>query len=297
MIRILRGLGLAAMTTLALLACASEDRKTQVTVAITSETEIPKELDTLEVVVIDADGSESSRVLHDVQNPRFFPATLAVVPRSSRSLEGSLTVGKDAQVFRRAVVSYVEGRTLLLPMPLRMACFNFRGCGVNETCSGGTCQPARVEPNALADYDDRLVFGRSAPETCFDEATCIAGSQKVPVRPEDCTFALPEGSSREGERPRVNVSIRWKAAPSRVIVLDVDDPIEGWTRVADGRGKLSAGVCASLLDQEPDPKKRLIYDQALDVWLSTRCAAKTGSQPYCTSSDGHVGIGATLTPP
>ena len=299
-----RKLAFASATTLALLACRSEDRTTQVTVAITSETEIPKELDTLEVVVIDADGSESSRVLHDVQNPRFFPATLAVVPRSSRSLEGSLTVelrgylnGKDAQVFRRAVVSYVEGRTLLLPMPLRMACFNFRGCGADETCSGGTCQPARVEASSLADYDDRKVFGRSAPESCFDEATCISGSQKVPVRPEDCTFALPEGSSREGERPRVNVSSRWKAAPSRVIVLDVDDPIEGWTVVGGGRGKLSAGVCASLLDPEPDPKKRQIYDQALDVWVSTRCAAKTGTQPYCTSNDGHVGIGATLTPP
>jgi nitrous oxide reductase accessory protein NosL len=68
-----RKLAFASATTLALLACRSEDRTTQVTVAITSETEIPKELDTLEVVVIDADGSESSRVLHDVQNPRFFP--------------------------------------------------------------------------------------------------------------------------------------------------------------------------------------------------------------------------------
>ena len=81
------GLGLALAP-----ACRPEDRKTQITVSVVSETDIPKELDSLEVVVIDADGSETSRVLHDVQNPRFFPATLAVVPRSSTSLEGAVTV-------------------------------------------------------------------------------------------------------------------------------------------------------------------------------------------------------------
>lgn len=292
------GLGLALVP-----ACRPEDRKTQITVSIVSETEIPKELDSLEVVVVDADGSETSRVLHDVQNPRFFPATLAVVPRSSSSLEGAVTVelrgylnGRDAQVFRRAKVSYVEGRTLLLPMPLRMACFNFRGCGADETCAGGTCQSAKVDSPALADYDDRLVFGRSAPEACFDEDTCLADSVRTTVRESDCSFALPAEAIREGERVRANVSIRWKAADNRVIVLDSEDAIEGWTYdPSSKRGKLSEGVCASLLDQETDPKKRRIYDQALDVWISTRCAAKVGLQPYCTSKDGHVAIGATLT--
>jgi len=297
-------LGALAMLLGASAACQKEDKLTQVTVAITSETEIPKELDSLEVVVVDADGSETSRVLHDVQNPRFFPATLAIVPRSSRSLEGAVTVelrgylnGQDAQVFRRAVVSYVEGRTLLLPMPLRMACFNFRGCGANETCSGGSCQPANVDANKLAEFDDRLVFGRAAQESCFDEDTCIAESTKAPVTASDCSFAIPESAFREGERPRVNVSIRWKAAPNRVIVLDSGDGIEGWTLGDDRRGRLSQGVCASLLDPEPDPKKRLIFDQALDVWVSTKCAAKQSLQPFCTSKDGHVGIGATLRNP
>ena len=297
----------AAAVTLAIgtsLACQREDTRTQVTVALTSETEIPKELDTLEVVVIDADGSETSRVLHDVQNPRFFPATLALVPRSADSLKGPLTVelrgflkGQDAQVFRRAVVSYVEGRTLLLPMPLRMACFNFKGCGANETCSGGRCAPAVVDTAKLADFEEGLVFGRAAQKSCFDEDTCIADSTKVPVEPADCSFAIPDSALRDGEQPRVNVSIRWKAAPNRVIVLDSADPAEGWTLGDDRRGRLSPGVCASLLDLEPDPKKRVIFDQALDVWVSTKCSAKSGLQPFCTSKDGHVGIGATLRSP
>lgn len=291
------GLGVALVP-----ACRPEDRKTQITVSILSETDIPKELDSLEVVIIDADGSETSRVLHDVQNPRFFPATLAVVPRSSSSLDRAVTVElrgylnrKDAQVFRRAKVSYVEGRTLLLPMPLRMACFNFRGCGSDETCAGGTCQSAKVDAASLADFDERLVFGRAAPEACFDEDTCLADSVRTTVRPSDCSFAVPAEAIRDGERVRANVSIRWKAADNRVIVLDSEDEVEGWTFDASTkRGKLSPGVCESLLDQESDPKKRRVYDQALDVWISTRCAAKVGLQPFCTSKDGHVATGTVL---
>jgi len=285
-------------------ACQTPDTSTQITVAITSETNIPKELDSLEITVLNAKGILASYNLYGVQDPRFFPATLAVVPKTSDSLDGPVTVvlkgfltGKDAQVFRRATLSYVEGRTLLLPMPLRMACFNFRECAEGETCSGGTCQPALVDSSKLATYDEHLVFGKTSPETCFDEDTCIAESTKATVRASDCSFPLPDGAIREGEtRPRSNVSIRWKAAEDRVIVLDHGDPVEGWT-IASGRGLLSPGVCASLLDLEPDPKKRQIFDQALDVWVSTQCAAKVNLQPFCTGKDGHVGIGASLRSP
>jgi hypothetical protein len=285
-------------------ACQTPDTSTQITVAITSETNIPKELDSLEVTVLNAKGVLASYNLYGVQDPRFFPATLAVIPKTADSLEGPVTVvlrgfltGKDAQVFRRATLSYVEGRTLLLPMPLRMACFNFRECAEGETCSGGTCQPAQVDSSKLATYDEHLVFGKASPETCFDEDECIGESTKASVRGSDCSFPLPDGAIREGEtRPRVNVSIRWKAAENRVIVLDHGDPVEGWT-IESGRGRLSPGVCASLLDLEPDPKRRQIFDQALDVWVSTQCAAKVNLQPFCTGKDGHVGIGASLRNP
>ena len=285
-------------------ACQSPDTSTQITVAITSETNIPKELDSLEVTVLNGKGVLASYNLYGVQKPSFFPATLAVIPKTTDSLDGPVTVvlrgfltGKEAQVFRRATLSYVEGRTLLLPMPLRMACFNFRPCPDGETCSGGECKPARVDSSKLAAFDEQLVFGDKSPETCFDEEPCIAESTKVSVRASDCSFPLPDGAIREGEvRPRVNVSIRWKAAENRVIVLDHGDANEGWT-VEAGRGRLSPGVCASLFDLEPDPRKRQIFDQALDVWVATQCPAKIGLQPFCTAKDGQSGIGAALRRP
>jgi hypothetical protein len=281
-----------------LLACAAEDNQTQVTVLLTSETQIPKELDSLELVVTSANGSEASRVIHEVQNPRFFPATVALVPRNADALEGPVKIelrgylnGQDAQVFRRAVVSYVEGRTMLLRMPLRMACFNFQDCGKDNTCAGGTCQPARVPSAELVDFDPKYVSDDDTTR-CFDEAACLSDSQVLKLE-QDCTFALPTPLSIEGGRPKVNVSIRWAAANNRVIVLDEGDAVEGWTREGE-RGRLSKGVCVSLFDPEPDPKKRAVPDQALDARISTKCAAKSSLQPYCSSATGQTGIGAVI---
>jgi hypothetical protein len=274
-------------------ACTERDTSTQLTVAITAETEIPRELDTLQVVVTAPNGSEVIRISHDVDTPRFFPTTLAVIPKNERSLDGPVTVevrgGKTTafagQVFRRAIVSYVEGRTLLVPMPLRMACFNFKDCGPSQTCVGGTCRSAAVEPSALVDFNEARVFGGLGGGACFDESKCLASATPVDVR-ADCTFPVPAADA--------NVSIRWAAAPGRVIVLDGDDAAEGWTRVDAATGKLSSGVCDSLLDKETDPAKRRVPDQALDARVSVTCATKTAALPYCPGADGHSGIGANL---
>ncbi len=289
------GLAIASFASLTA-ACGKEDRATQLTIAISSETEIPKELDTLEVVVVASNGSEVSRVVHDVGTPRFFPTTLAVIPKDDDSLDRPVTIevrgGKSTsaagQVFRRAIVSYVEGRTLLVPMALRMACFNFRDCGPNQSCVGGVCRSAEVEAAALSDYAEARVFGGIGGAPCFDERACLAKSTLLEVRP-DCTFTVPAGD-------RVNVSIRWAAAPDRVIALDGADADEGWTRVNETTGKMSAGICDSLLDPEPDPAKRRVPDRALDAHLSTACVVKTAAQPYCPDAEGRAGVGTPLTP-
>jgi hypothetical protein len=278
-------------------ACAAKDNKTQVTVLLTSETQVPRELDSLEVVVVSPNGVEASRVYHEVQNPSFFPATLAVIPAGADSLKGPIRVelrgyakGKEAQVFRRAIISYVKDRTLLLRMPLRMACFNFGDCGAGATCAGGTCQPAKIEEGKLTDFDERLV-ATDDPKQCFNEAACLADSQLLDLDAE-CTFALPEASGA-GARPKLNVSIRWAAASTRVIVLDEGDAIEGWT-IEGSRGRLSKGVCDSLRDKEQDPKKRAVPDQALDARIAQTCLAKQATQPFCKVGTAQNGIGAEL---
>lgn len=307
-----KGILTAVLATTAGFGCTSVDESTQVTVAFTSETQIPKELNQLEVVVVDNRGSEASRILHDVQSPGFFPATLALVPRDEGSLDAPLSVEVRGQlltdqgetvtaVIRRATISYSEGRNLLLPMPLRMACFAIDRCGPNETCAGGTCQPAKVEDTSLADYRDDLVFGVAAGEACFSEEACLSDSTFVELDPatstDVCEFDLPpDAVVDEDGRARANVSIQWAVAPERVIVLDEGDAIEGWTFVGPSRVRLSEGVCLSLRDVLDEDGNRLVPDEALGVFVSTSCAPKKKLQAFCTASDGHVSIGAKLNP-
>ncbi|MBS2018673.1 MAG: hypothetical protein JST00_37750 [Deltaproteobacteria bacterium] len=289
-------------TGLLVAACAAKDDRTQVTLVFTSETEIPKELDALHITVTAANGSTVYDNVYNVRDPGFFATTLAIIPADEDSLKGPVTVevkglaGGAVGVQRRAIVSYVKDRTLMLPLPLRMACFAFKDCGVNSTCAGGTCQPATIDGASLRDFDESFVF-ETARDRCFDEDACLVGATPVNVG-TDCTFPLPpEGAS--GERPALNVSVRWAAAENRIIVLDHGDAIEGWTVATDkpGYGRLSTGVCKSLLDPEPDPKKREVPDRALDARVSTRCPAKLGTQPYCRRlNNRQAGIGATIVP-
>ncbi|NOU32215.1 MAG: hypothetical protein HOO96_30285, partial [Polyangiaceae bacterium] len=73
-------------------ACAVKDDRTQVTVVLTSETEIPKELDALEITVTAANGSTVYDNVYTVRDPAFFATTLAVIPADSDSLKGPITV-------------------------------------------------------------------------------------------------------------------------------------------------------------------------------------------------------------
>ncbi len=92
----------------------------------------------------------------------------------------------------------------------------------------------------------------------------------------------------------MNISVRWRDAADRIIVLDAGDAIEGWTRTSDTLGVLSKGVCESLRDTEGDPSKRAVPEQAIDIHLATACPTKLPLQPFCPGVDGRVGIGAQL---
>jgi hypothetical protein len=268
-------------------ACVTKDDKTQITIAFSSETEIPKELTEFRLTVTKASGSVVHDWVYDVhpESGFRFPQTLALVPSDSDALkapvtvelEGTLTRGgtKTTIVFRRAIVSYFEGRTILVPMALRMACFQYgRGdCGANESCVGGVCKPAAVTSDKVVDYDPSYVF--PTPATCFDDAKCIGGSTPVTVDFSDCSFTLPSGDTSH-----VNASVEWIAAKERVIVLNADDPDEGWTARDATHGVLSPGVCKALQLQGT------AKNGAERLFLSTACAAKKALQPNCAAEYG-----------
>ena len=283
-----------------MLDCATTDRETQVTIGLSSETEIPKELDSFTLRVFSTRTGEL-RFSKDYEPKRGsdFPTTLAVIPADEESLKSPLRVelegrkGAQTKAFlrRTAVMPYVEGRNILLSMPLRMACFQFQDCGANETCSGGQCIPATVDPSTLPNYEERLVF--PTPGNCFDEQACLSDSKAIKVE-EDCSFALPEGN----DITVGNISIQWAAAPQRILALEAGDTQEGWVRTGPSRGRLSQGACNSHFQRRGPDNELLVKDWAQTVLFSNRCKSKVASLPCCFSKQTeHSGIGANTPAP
>jgi hypothetical protein len=290
--------------------CAQPDTETQITVGLTSEALIPRELDKMKVSIKSADGTQKFFQEYDNINNRTFPGTAAVIPGGKDSLSGPLTIevrgfsGNDEVLTRRSRLSYVPGRNIVIPMPLRMACFN-KLCSADESCAGGVCKKVETLPaDSLRVYKESEIKGDLGVD-CFDEMACIANAKRVEVtitRPSasaslyeyECTFPVIPGSNS-------NVSIRWAAADNRVIVLDEGDGEEGWTLSKDKTtGKLAPGICAAYADPKPfkDPL-RAVYDRALDVAVSSsaKCLAKSVKLPFCPVADGDLtnvaGSGAT----
>ena len=271
------------------------DRETQITIALAAETEIPKELDAFSMRVFSTRTGEL-RFTNEwyPTSGREFPTTLAVIPADEDSLASPLRIELEARqggvtfLRRESVISYVEGRNILLSMPLRMACFQFRDCGPNATCAGGQCVPSTVDAASAVDFDPKYVFPTDGG--CFDEEACLASPIEVDVA-EDCSFALPPGAPADAG----NVAIRWAAAPSRVLALDADDRQEGWERTAADRGRLSQGACDSHLRRLGPDGEPLVPDWAQKVYFSRACAPKTKLTPYCFSTrTQHSGIGALV---
>lgn len=277
-----------ALAVAGLLVGCKEDSLTQITLAITSETKVPAEISDLQLVVTDGLGSVVHDVTYDVSTQSFFPTTLALIPRDGDSLSRPVEVtvratkGDTLMVLRRAVVSYIEERTLLLPLSLRMACFSIDSCKANETCAGGLCVPAEIDGATLLDFKPQFVFGSEPGSDCFDEDTCLSTVTETPVDKDSCEFTIPA----DGEG-KANVAIEWWTAQGRMINLEGEDEREGWKRVSPTRGILAKGVC-KLLHEDP----KLNPNAAARAFVSTSCPPKRGNQPYCGG-----GVGVALKAP
>ncbi len=280
----------------ALAACSSVDKQTQITVALSSETEIPKELDSFTIRVISTRTGEIRFLQeYEPQSGREFPTTLAVIPVDESSLGSPLRVElegrKNGVIFlqRTSIISYFKDRNILLTLPLRMACFQFKDCGPDSTCQGGQCVSAKTDAQTLPTYDPKYVFGDQG--ACFDEQTCLATDAVEVKVGDDCTFALPPRLA-EGQG---NVAVRWAAAPERVLGLDSGDTQEGWTRISADRARLSQGACDSHFQRKDSSGRLLVTDWAKTVYVAPTCASKTALVPSCFSlRTQHAGIGAIM---
>lgn len=253
------------------------------------------------------------------------PIEIAVIGISAKTAEdvadctaayGQIVGKGDVRVLRRTKQTYIEGRKLYVPMPLRYACYD-TNCNEDETCKGGECKPLPKPEDAaraLVDFREDLLFGTS--NTCFPVADQVdskgnksalgcfnIGGQDISVPPKvidaaTCTFepqAIPNVPF-----VGVNVSATFDGGVVKE-VLDLDE--EDGFYIPDPKNprrfRLSPGLCKAY---HSDPSVQHVINS---LRVTPTCLSKTILQPICKDDLvkvnpvgplGGAGTGAMLQP-
>lgn len=145
----------AAALLFALCACQAEpEPRTEILLVVDSDLRVPDQLDRLEVRV-EGPGElvqSAAAQLDDTNNP--LPRSVALVHRGGPLGPLHATVqgksGDQVVIAREARLSFLAGRTLVLPMHLAASCLGF-DCG-EQTCTERGCESIDVDPTTLAPY-------------------------------------------------------------------------------------------------------------------------------------------------
>src|SRR5579859_309181 len=174
----------------------STTKPTELVPAVLSQVVVPHDLQSVRVTVF-ANGKTSFDQSYDVgpNGTVELPSTLGVVSGESSSTVVRITVrgyekpcaesndcndqtdnpvgSSGSRILRRSVQTFVDQRTLFVPMPLSYSCWN-TDCKIdsNNTCKGNTCVDGTMAATDLVDFDPSLVDGTGVcfdPKVCFDE--------------------------------------------------------------------------------------------------------------------------------
>lgn len=138
---------------LTLMACESKTiARTQIMLVVDSDLTIPDELDEVLIEVDGPSGKQRQAVADLEEDP--FPRSLALVhergPLSPLTVTVSGLVDGQFVLERRASLSFVPGRTLVLPMHLVRECWE-TDCG-EQTCTEQGCADVEVDPGSLDEW-------------------------------------------------------------------------------------------------------------------------------------------------
>jgi hypothetical protein len=330
-------LALAALVAVSLVSASgmgcSTTRPTELVPAVFSQVVVPHDLQSVRVTVF-ANGKTSFDQAYDVgpDGTVELPSTLGVVSGEAASTVVRITIrgyetpcaqspdclnqtdnsvgDSGSRILRRSVQTFVDQRTLFVPMPLSYACWN-HDCGIdsNMTCKGNTCVDGTVLESDLVEFDPSLVDGTGVcfdPKVCFDEkpegGTSLSQAP-ILVDAASCLYEYPTPAP-VGLNVRVYYqSFAWKMDSSGHFqpvlqsggeqeILN-DDPVEGFTLVskpdagpgAGARGalfKLAPGLC-TLAQQATDPPapSKGPYITISDLRASPVCPPKPPLLPIC----------------
>ncbi|MGE0789553.1 MAG: hypothetical protein AB7S26_28020 [Sandaracinaceae bacterium] len=157
---------------------------TQIVVVVDGDLRVPDQMD---AVTVEVTGMQSASGTLVGAGALPFPRTVGLVP-SGGSL-GPITVRAIGTfrgtpvVERVAITSFVEGRTLELPMYLSQRCQGVT-CADGETCDLSRCLSATIDGSRLRDYDG--MAGR------IDGGSCPVINERCNGADDDCDGRIDE---------------------------------------------------------------------------------------------------------
>jgi hypothetical protein len=334
---------------------------TELVPGVSSQVVVPHDLQAVRVTV-----QANGKVVFDqgydvsVNGTVQLPSTLGVVSGTSASTVVTITVrGYDqpcgvasdctdttqmmpvgtpgaSHILRRSTQTFVDKRTLFVPMPLSYSCWN-NNCGDGLVCKGNQCVPELTAESALVDFDPSLLDGSDvcfSPSQCFGDAPEGGFSPQytpVLVNAEDCTYESPLPAGLGLNVRLFYQNFKWIMDPGGTYhpalqsggeqeILN-EDPIEGFTVVSDGKEagrpqfRLAPGLCKLVhqaLNPPPSPAAggADVYITVSDIRAANLCPPKPPLLPICsgeqtnaptlpggvTTSDGTCNVGVPLSP-
>ncbi len=201
----------AAAIAVAVAVGCTEDR-TEILVVVDSDLAVPSQLDEVNVRVTGPDSDTKSAVARLGPGEEPLPRTVGLVHEDGPLGPVQILVtggqGGAPTVERRAILSFVEGRTLLLRMELLASCQGMT-CGPDMTCVDGSCRSAEIDPDTLPEYDGTIpgIDGGAeptdsgpgvdagpgtdaGPET---DAGCVPATEECNGEDDDCDGMVDEG--------------------------------------------------------------------------------------------------------
>lgn len=182
---------LALVSLLALAASCSDPSLTELLVVVDTDMDVPEQLQRVTFRVQGPDGAQQAALADLATGNR--PAVLGMVHRGGPlgpfliSVTGERASGETVRQ-RRARVSFVEGRAMMLRMDLYRACDESVVCDAEQTCAAGECRSIDVAQDELVDWsenppglDGGMVIGADAghdagmPDAGYDGGVVICG--------------------------------------------------------------------------------------------------------------------------
>ena len=295
--------GIGFFLAVSVVAACSAAPVTELVAGVSTQVQVPKELQSIEVSV--KAGGVASYCQHfdvvqgKVQLPKTLgvnkehdniPVTISIIgytnpsadlndarsdcpddPTAASSFSDSKVV-LNARVVRRSIQTYREEHIAFVPMPLRFSCFDqtcATGANVGSTtCKAGACVDANIDSATLVDYNDDLVYGNA--NTCFSSAKCLANAQAPTV--VDATNCLYSANGPAVATGDLNVRAIYDGFVSETLDADRDEGFFIPDATKPNQFQLAAGLC-----HPSAPSAHHI----ISIATSQACPTKTALQPAC----------------